>query len=134
MPFGDGTGPNGLGPMTGRGAGYCAGYGMPGYANPIPGRGYFGGGRGFFGRGGGRGRRNRYYATGLPGWYRAGMGLPAWGGYPVPPAGPELSPQNEAVLLKEQVSAMEKEIKEIHRYIAELEKLAAEEKAGTEKK
>ena len=134
MPFGDGTGPNGLGPMTGRGAGYCAGYGMPGYMNPIPGRGYFGRGRGFFGRGGGRGRRNWYYATGLPGWYRAGAGLPAWGGYPVPPVEPELSPQNEAVLLKEQVSAMEKEIKEMHRYIAELDKLAAEEKAEEKKK
>lgn len=26
MPAGDGTGPMGLGPMTGRAAGYCAGY------------------------------------------------------------------------------------------------------------
>jgi len=26
MPRGDGTGPWGLGPMTGRAAGYCAGY------------------------------------------------------------------------------------------------------------
>ena len=24
--------------MTGRAAGYCAGYGVPGYMNPIPGR------------------------------------------------------------------------------------------------
>ncbi len=38
MPFGDGTGPMGLGPMTGRAAGYCAGYSVPGYMNPIPGR------------------------------------------------------------------------------------------------
>jgi len=38
MPRGDGTGPAGMGPMTGRAAGYCAGYGMPGYMNPIPGR------------------------------------------------------------------------------------------------
>ena len=36
MPWGDGTGPAGLGPMTGRAAGYCAGYPMPGYMNPIP--------------------------------------------------------------------------------------------------
>ena len=35
MPFGDGTGPMGMGPMTGRSAGYCAGYGMPGYNNPV---------------------------------------------------------------------------------------------------
>lgn len=39
MPRGDGTGPAGLGPMTGRAAGYCAGYGVPGYANAWPGRG-----------------------------------------------------------------------------------------------
>ncbi|MBN1125140.1 MAG: DUF5320 domain-containing protein, partial [Sedimentisphaerales bacterium] len=26
MPFGDGTGPAGFGPMTGRAAGFCAGY------------------------------------------------------------------------------------------------------------
>ena len=37
MPFGDGTGPMGLGPMTGRGAGLCAGYGRPGFASPRPG-------------------------------------------------------------------------------------------------
>jgi len=62
MPGGDGTGPLGMGPMTGRAAGFCAGYGMPGYMNPIPGRGSrlrqgYGGqvgmgrGRGFWGRG-----------------------------------------------------------------------------------
>lgn len=38
MPGGDGTGPMGMGPMTGRGAGYCAGNDVPGYANPLPGR------------------------------------------------------------------------------------------------
>ena len=36
MPRGDGTGPMGFGPMTGRAAGYCAGYGVPGFMNPIP--------------------------------------------------------------------------------------------------
>lgn len=36
MPGGDGTGPMGMGPMTGRGAGYCAGFEVPGYANPVP--------------------------------------------------------------------------------------------------
>jgi len=74
MPFGDGTGPRGEGPRTGRGAGYCSGYNQPGYANPFP--------RGGFGRGFGRGfgpgrgpgfRRNygyRYYRTGYPTWNR----------------------------------------------------------------
>ena len=40
MPLGDGTGPRGMGPMTGRAAGYCAGYPVPGYMNPVPGFGY----------------------------------------------------------------------------------------------
>ena len=35
MPFGDGTGPAGMGPMTGRAAGFCAGYPAPGYMNPV---------------------------------------------------------------------------------------------------
>jgi len=40
MPWGDRTGPSGMGPMTGRGAGYCAGYPTPGYMNPGYGYGY----------------------------------------------------------------------------------------------
>ena len=35
MPRGDGTGPLGLGPMTGRAAGFCAGFRVPGYMNPV---------------------------------------------------------------------------------------------------
>ncbi|MCK4450947.1 MAG: DUF5320 domain-containing protein, partial [Anaerolineae bacterium] len=69
MPAGDRTGPMGMGPMTGRAAGFCAGYDAPGYVNAIPGRGFWGrgwrgGGRGW--GGGGRGWRHMYYATGLP--------------------------------------------------------------------
>jgi hypothetical protein len=71
MPFGDGTGPRGMGPMTGRGAGYCAGFSRPGFTNPIPGRGWFGLGRG-------RGR-----AYGLPYPVRYGAPAPYLGyGYP----------------------------------------------------
>lgn len=33
MPFGDGTGPLGQGPRTGRGWGFCSGYPCPGYLN-----------------------------------------------------------------------------------------------------
>ena len=39
MPGGDGTGPRGMGPMTGRAAGYCAGFPVPGYMNPALGYG-----------------------------------------------------------------------------------------------
>ena len=52
MPRGDGTGPAGTGPMTGRGAGYCAGYNAPGYS-------YYG-----RGMGGGRGYRRLSYFRG----------------------------------------------------------------------
>jgi hypothetical protein len=65
MPRGDKTGPQGLGSKTGREAGYCAGYSVPGYMNPTNsyGRGL---GRG---RGGGRGRgfgRGRFLYQPLP--------------------------------------------------------------------
>lgn len=61
MPRGNGTGPSGMGPMTGRGTGFCAGYAQAGPLNPaMPTRGICGGGYG---------HRNMYYATGLP--YRA---------------------------------------------------------------
>jgi len=47
MPRGDGTGPMGMGPMTGRAAGYCAGYSAPSFMNSVGGRGRGGGvGRG----------------------------------------------------------------------------------------
>jgi hypothetical protein len=43
MPRGDGTSPAGLGPMTGRAAGFCAGYPVLGYMNPVAGRtGFYG--------------------------------------------------------------------------------------------
>ncbi len=75
MPRGDGTGPRGLGAMSGRATGFCAGFSVPGYMNTVPGQGGgfgmgFGRGRGF--GGGGRGWRNRFFATGRPGWMRSG--------------------------------------------------------------
>lgn len=54
MPRGDGTGPRGLGPMTGRGAGFCTGYRAPGYMN-------FGGRSLGFGRG--RGNRRMWWTA-----------------------------------------------------------------------
>ncbi len=65
MPGYDGTGPRGMGSMTGGGRGYCA---VP--VGSFSGRPRMGRG---FGRGGGRGARNRYYATGLTGWQRSGF-------------------------------------------------------------
>jgi len=68
MPFGDRTGPRGMGPMTGRGTGF----GWPGFANPIPGRRWsgfgwrgrgYGFGRSFGWRGWGRGFGRGWYAS-----------------------------------------------------------------------
>jgi len=108
MPMGDGTGPAGMGPMTGRAAGYCAGYQVPGFANPYGGR-YLGIGR----RGG---YRNRFYATGLPGWYRYGMGLPAWGGVA------SVTPEEETKILKNQSDMLKKQLDNIQSRMEELKK------------
>lgn len=128
MPYGDGTGPMGMGPMTGRAAGYCAGYGMPGYANPAPGRGSWGRGgrgRGFWGRGGGRGWRHWYYATGLPGWARGGYGWPAQivPGAPQPYGASYPGPDKEQELqmLKDQADFFTESLENIRKRIEELE-------------
>ena len=137
MPAGDGTGPMGMGPMTGRGAGYCGGYGAPGWATPGPGRAYgagwgrgrAGGGRG--GRGGGWRHRNWYYATGLPGWARAGYApgwgaAPAWGAPPAWDYGPYAAPnrEEEAESLRQQAEWLKQQLDAIGQRI---EELAAEE-------
>jgi len=132
MPRGDGTGPMGLGPMTGRAAGFCAGYSIPGYMNPISGRGYFGRGRGFYGRGGGRGRgfRHWYWATGLPGWAREGYGYPAFGGQIEPylyPYGTEITPKQEADILKNEAEALKEQLEDIQNRIETLEKAQTQE-------
>ena len=110
--------------MTGRGAGYCGGYATPGYANPMPRRGMamgWGGGRGWAG-GGGRGRRNWYYATGLPGWARYGA-APAWGAPPVG-YGPMMAapaPDQEIEFLRSQAEWLQQELEAISGRITELE-------------
>jgi hypothetical protein len=125
MPRGDRTGPAGMGPMTGRAAGFCAGYPVPGYMNPA-------GGRGFWGRGGGRGRRNWFYATGLPGWARAGYGWPARGaaGYPdapyPEPLAPTMTSEQELAGLKQQAEYFSNALDEINRRIEEMQKAEQE--------
>ena len=134
MPGGDGTGPGGMGPMTGRAAGFCAGYGMPGYANPVGGRGLgfgfgYGFGRGGWGRGGGRGYRNQFYATGLTGWQRAGLGYPAFGVMappmaPAAPYAPAMSNNQQLDALKGQAEYLEDALDGIRKRIEQLEAAA----------
>ncbi len=97
MPRRDRTGPRGRGPLTGRGFGFCRGYG--------PGPGFFGGGRGW---------RHMFYATGLPGWLRFGWGGP---GFLVEPP-----PETEKRLLEEEAEALKGELDEIRKRLDELDK------------
>ena len=102
MPGGNGTGPMGMGPMTGGGRGYCAEpMGRP-----------FGRGRGRFGFGRGWGRKR--------GWRRG------WFGYE--PNASEFTPQQEAELLQKEAKAMQDEIKFINQRISELESEAKKAK------
>jgi len=113
MPAGDGTGPEGRGAMTGRRAGYCAGFDVPGYASLMPGRGT-GMRRGGFG--GGRGWRHWYYATGLPGWLRFGH-PPVWGALQTQP----LTRGRETAFLKAQAEQLRQQLDDISKRIEELE-------------
>ncbi|MFP4053829.1 MAG: DUF5320 domain-containing protein [Phycisphaerae bacterium] len=114
MPAGDGTGPNGTGPMTGRAAGYCAGYAAPGFVNRGGGRGMgFGGGRWR-----GRGWRHRFYATGMTGWQRAAAGaMPFEAGLYDPP----VTDEQQLGELKNQAEHLEGALGDIRRRIEELQ-------------
>ncbi len=108
MPGGDGTGPVGMGPMTGRAAGYCAGYPTPGYMSPVGGRGFWGWGRG---RSGGWGRRNWFYATGLPFWARMAQGF-----FGAPSA------EQEREALRQQSQQLQQSLNAVNRRLEDLEK------------
>ena len=107
-----------------------AGFPVPGFMNPTPGfGGGMGRGRGWWGRGfgrggcwgGGWGRRNMFYATGLTGWQRAGMQMPAYGMYGVPP----VTPENELEALQGQAEYFSSALENIRKRIEELEAEAA---------
>jgi hypothetical protein len=109
MPAGNKTGPQGMGPRTGRGAGYCAGYDRPGFANQGFGGGFGRGfGRGMFGRRafGGRGFRNWFRATGQPGY----MGYGAYPGAYQPAAPAPMTPEQEQDALKAQEAWLQEQL------------------------
>ena len=85
MPRLDGTGPDGQGPMTGRGTGNCS-------ASKAAGRQYYG--RNFFARGA-RGYRNRFFVTETP-YFLTG------------------TKQNNSALLKERAEMLKEELEKIN--------------------
>lgn len=113
MPRGDGTGPLGFGPMTGRGAGFCAGYGVPGYMNPV-------GAWRFGGRGRGRG-----FGFATP--FVAGYGSPVYSaGIPSPAVA---SAEAELQGLRAQSEHLKQSLDMIAHRIDELENAGSAEKA-----
>jgi len=119
MPQGNGMGPTGMGPMTGRAAGFCAGNDQPGFANSGAGRGgFFGRGRGMGGGGFGRGYRNMFFATGLPGWMRAGDNVTH---------ASSVMTETEKQALKNHAAALQSDLELINQRLSEAEtKTAAE--------
>ncbi|MFA5336971.1 MAG: DUF5320 domain-containing protein [Candidatus Omnitrophota bacterium] len=119
MPRFDGTGPAGLGPMSGGGRGFCV---MPTGAMQSQVS-----GRRFFNRGGGRGCRNLYYATGLTGQQRVSLGYPVFGRGLYPANSASLTAKEETQMLKEEASVLEKELNEVKQRITILEKQSNKE-------
>lgn len=117
MPGGNGTGPMGMGPMTGRGAGICAGNNVGGYATAGASLGMgmrrgFGGG---FGGGFGRGRGGRGRGFAVNGGFAAGVQQNI-----VAPAA--ISKEQQVAALKAQAQYLENGLQGIKDQLAELEK------------
>lgn len=65
------------------------------------------------------GRRNMFYATGLPGWARAAYGYPAFGADYMP----EFSKEEESAMLKEEAKALQEELKAVEERLSTLERI-----------
>jgi len=90
MAKGDKTGPEGLGSMTGRQMGYCAGNDRPGFENSTR---RFGRGRGFGGGMGNRFGNRRGYSENV-----------------IPNVSEKTLLENEIKILKEQLNSIEKQL------------------------
>ena len=111
MPGFDGTGPRGMGPMTGGGRGFCSPWGM--------GR-RMGFGRGVgFGRGYGFGGAMPYQVPGQSPAYGAPYGYPSGvAGYP----GATMTREQELDSLKSEAEMVKGQLEQISARISELEK------------
>lgn len=106
MPKRDKTGPMGMGPMSGRGAGHCAGSAFPGYADrtrPAEGSGC---GCGFR-----HGHHRRFFAAGSPGW--GSFGHPGH-------MGADDAADDEEALLKYQAEVLENRLRQVKKRLSDL--------------
>jgi hypothetical protein len=102
MPGGDGTGPMGRGPMTGKAAGFCAGYPNPGYITPG------------YGRGLGRGVRRGFWGRGRGFWWRDYSPEPYYSQKP--------SREEEKTYLENMIKSLNEEIKSVQSRLQEISK------------
>lgn len=121
MPRGDRTGPMGMGPMSGRAAGYCGGFDAPGRANPGPGR----GGRWGFGRGRGGAAWGRRGGFGGPrrGPGFAGPDWTPWGAF-----GVGYGAEAERQVLKSRADVLRAELRAVESRLAGSEENEEKEK------
>ncbi|NQV18212.1 MAG: DUF5320 domain-containing protein [Armatimonadetes bacterium] len=110
MPRGDRTGPDGMGQMTGRGLGYCAGYDSPGFYRGIP-----RGGAGY-GRRMGRGQR---LGRGFRGGVESNFGYNQRPYYSPPEYYPQVS---EKTLIENEIKIIGEQLKTLETRLAELSK------------
>jgi len=108
MACGNRRGPNGAGPRTGHGDGFCTGHDRPGYTNHTGGR--CGNG---FARGGGRGRDFAYERGYGPNFER----YPS--SYTYAPA--PISKEDEKKFLQNEVELLEKELDATKKRLNEIE-------------
>lgn len=117
MAGGNGLGPANMGLMTGRKAGFCAGFNVPGYMNPVAGGGFGFGFRRGGGRGYGRGYGRCYFANQFAYYNQAPVNTFAY-----PQANPvQSNPDSEKVYLKNQAEYLQGELEAIKSRLNDLE-------------
>lgn len=121
MPRGNFYGPMGMGPMSGRGAGFCAGYDTPGFAYP-----------GYPMRGMRRGRHGhgRFGRHGMMPMHPYGWGAMDFAAFPVPHPS-EMTTEEKADMLSTREAWLQEQLDEVR---TELESLEKEAQKKTEKK
>lgn len=109
MPRGNGTGPYGLGPMTGRAAGFCVGNTVPGFYCR-------------WGRDNGYGgwRQRRFNTKDFPVWSFANR-------YETETANQDFNKKETITYLKSQQKTMQKSLEELEKQINSLENIDQEE-------